>query len=217
MEPVITFDVTNQIIKRTDNFKVVSDSRNYLKARFTFNTPEWIEPKTALFERGGKCWAQLLEKDACLVPWEFLGANGMGHGYVSVYCGNLVTSNQEIIHIIHSGYREGETPKPPEENIYQEILRKIDAKADDLKLDGTFLTLLSDGKEIGNRIRLPSGGEGGGREIELKNNGTAIQWRYTDSNDWQDLVLLEQLKGKDGQTPDFEIRTNGHLIAIYKE
>lgn len=217
MDPVLTFHVTNQIITRTDRFPVVAKSRNYLKARFVFDTPEWADPKTALFERDGKCWAQLLEKDACLVPWEFLDTEQSCHGQVSVFCGNLITANKESVYIAASGYREGETPAPPSQDVYQQILEKLGAKADDLKLDGGMLSLLSEGKEIGNRIRLPSGGEGGGREIELKNNGTAIQWRYTDSNEWQDLVLLEQLKGKDGQTPDFEIRTNGHLMAIYKE
>lgn len=216
MEPVLTFDVTNQIITRTDSFPVVAKSRNYLKARFTFATPEWTEPKTALFERDGKCWAQLLEEDACLVPWEFLDAGAAGYGRVSVFSGDLVTANQESVYIASSGYRGWETSRPPSEDVYQQILNRLEKKADSLELEEGWLSLLAGGTRIGERIRLPSGGEGSGREIELKNNGTAIQWRYTDSNDWQDLVLLEELKGKDGQTPAFEIR-DGHLYAIYQE
>lgn len=87
--------------------------------------------------------------------------------------------------------------------------------ADDMQLTDGVLQLLSAGSPIGQRIRLPSGG-GSGREVELKNNGTAIQWRYTNENEWHDLVLLADLRGKDGQTPEFEIR-EGHLFAIYQE
>ena len=65
-------------------------------------------------------------------------------------------------------------------------------------------------------MRIPSGEGGSNREIELKRNDNEIQWRYTDSNEWKTLVSLNELKGEDGQTPEFEIR-NDHLFAIYKE
>lgn len=61
---------------------------------------------------------------------------------------------------------------------------------------------------------MPEGG-GSGREIELRNSGTAIEWRYTDSNEWTELAKISDLSGKDGEAPDFEVR-DGHLIAIYK-
>ena len=35
-----------------------------------------------------------------------------------------------------------------------------------------------------------------GREVELQNNGTAIQWRYVGDSDWTDLVQLSDLKGE---------------------
>lgn len=35
-----------------------------------------------------------------------------------------------------------------------------------------------------------------GREIELQNNGTAIQWRYVGEAEWKDLVQLSDLKGE---------------------
>lgn len=103
---------------------------------------------------------------------------------------------------------------PADKSLLRQVLDKLDLKADDLSLQDDFLQLLSGGKEIGARIRLPSG-TSGGREIELKNNGTAIQWRYTDSNEWMDLVSLEDLRGPAGETPEFELR-DGHLFAIYQ-
>ena len=60
-----------------------------------------------------------------------------------------------------------------------------------------------------------NGGGGGapgkdGREIELQNSGTAIQWRYVGDDAWTDLVQLSELKGDpgdDGITPNIQIGT----------
>ena len=30
---------------------------------------------------------------------------------------------------------------------------------------------------------------------EVRNNGTAIQWKYSDEADWRDLVALTELRG----------------------
>lgn len=54
-----------------------------------------------------------------------------------------------------------------------------------------------------------NGGGGGGtgtpgkdgREVELQNSGTAIQWRYTGEQDWKDLIQISELKGSNGITP----------------
>lgn len=96
-------------------------------------------------------------------------------------------------------------------DVIQKIIERLGLKADDLSLDENVLQLLSGDHPIGKRVRLPTA-----REIELRNHEDAIQWRYTDSNEWTDLVQLESLRGKDGQTPAFELR-NGHLYAIYQE
>lgn len=37
-----------------------------------------------------------------------------------------------------------------------------------------------------------------GREIELNNNGQTVQWRYKGFREWNDLITLADLKGKDG-------------------
>lgn len=86
-------------------------------------------------------------------------------------------------------------------------------KADSLSLIEGALQLMSRGSPIGDKIRLS---DLKGREVELKNDGSAICWRYTDSNEWKELIRLEDLKGEPGETPEFEIR-EGHLYAIYKE
>ena len=102
---------------------------------------------------------------------------------------------------------------PKEKSLLRLLQEKIKGKADNLEVDGEYLQLISDGVPIGNRIRLP---DIAGREIELKNNGEAICWRYTDSNEWYELIKLLDLRGKDGITPELEIR-DGHLFAIYND
>lgn len=37
-----------------------------------------------------------------------------------------------------------------------------------------------------------------GREVELQNSGTAIQWRYSGESDWKDLVQLSEITGPQG-------------------
>ena len=53
---------------------------------------------------------------------------------------------------------------------------------------------------------LKAGGEGipgkDGREIEIQNSGTAIQWRYAGDDEWTDLVQLSDLKGDKGNKGD---------------
>ena len=62
-----------------------------------------------------------------------------------------------------------------------------------------------------DELKAGGGGSGtpgkDGREIEIQNNGTAIQWRYVGDSDWTDLVQLSAITGpkgdpgEDGVTP----------------
>ena len=67
-----------------------------------------------------------------------------------------------------------------------------------------------------------NGGGGGtpgkdGREIELQNSGTAIQWRYVGDESWTDLVQLSEITGtkgdpgEDGITPTIGENGNWYL------
>lgn len=70
---------------------------------------------------------------------------------------------------------------------------------------------------------LKAGGGGGGtpgkdgREIEIQNNGTAIQWRYVGDESWTDLVQLSEITGpkgdpgEDGVTPTIGENGNWYL------
>ena len=80
---------------------------------------------------------------------------------------------------------------------------------------GKYLSVGSDGNVV--PADAPSGGGGGsgtpgkdGREIQIQNNGTAIQWRYAGDGSWTDLVQLSEItgsKGDPGETPNIQIGT----------
>ena len=72
-----------------------------------------------------------------------------------------------------------------------------------------------------DELKVGGGGSGtpgkDGREIEIQNNGTAIQWRYVGDSDWTDLVQLSEITGpkgdpgEDGVTPTIGENGNWYL------
>lgn len=46
---------------------------------------------------------------------------------------------------------------PDEQNLLRQIIAELDAKADDIELEGSELQLMSKKKGIGSKVRLPSG------------------------------------------------------------
>lgn len=158
--------------------------------------------------------AEIIDCISVNIPDVLLRTGENIKAYVYIATAKEGRTVRTITLVVKQRQRPEDYTAPPEKNLLREILEKLDLKADNIKLTENELQLLSGGKGIGSKIRLPTGS--GGREIELRNNGTAIQWRYTDSNDWIDLIQTEELRGKDGVTPNFVVR-DGHLIAIYEE
>lgn len=97
-------------------------------------------------------------------------------------------------------------------SIYQRLLKQVDTKSDNISLSEGYLQLISNGVPVGDKVRLESTTA---NEVELRNNGLTIQWRYTNSNEWTDLISLEELRGPAGKTPKME-RRGDHLYAIYE-
>ncbi len=115
---MLKFNVKNQIITREDAFTVVADSRDYLKASFEFSE-EWQGDITAIFGFCGEFYSVLLENGGCDVPWEVIKTPAFT---VSVVCGDRITANMASVEVELSGYCEGQTPKPPTPDVYQQIL-----------------------------------------------------------------------------------------------
>lgn len=198
MEPKLIFDVINQHITRTDDFKPVRGSRNYLYAQFNFKTEDWSgKTKTAIFHGFGIKPISVLLDDAgeCLIPWQAVDCRSF---IVSVFGGNLITANKIKVKLEDTGYKEGETPSQPDTDAYTQILEMLNRKGDSLSYVGNVLKLLSGGEEVAQVTISGSGGGQDAREIELKNSGTYIQWRHAGDEEWTNLVALEDIKGNPG-------------------
>lgn len=117
----ITFKVNGQHIVRTDTNRVVSDSRNYLRASFEFSE-EWTGIKTAIFKSGDIVRNAILEDNECLVPWEVIKPGFMK---VSVFCGDLITADSSTVPITESGYAECGAPQDPSQTVYEQLIEMI--------------------------------------------------------------------------------------------
>lgn len=118
---IIEINVEKQIGSRTDENKVVADSKNYLKVHFTF-TEEWTGTKTALFKHKHQKQsyaAKLDETDSCLVPHEVIKS---GCFFISAICGDLITSNKVLIEVDDSGFEPCVDAVTPTPSVYNEIL-----------------------------------------------------------------------------------------------
>ena len=119
----ITFNVYKQKIKRTDTQHIVADSRNYLKASFTFSDDDWTGIKTAIFKNGDVVKHAILDdNNECLVPWEVIK---LGILHVSVFCGDLITADTATVYINESGYEDGGTPEAPSPTVYEQIIAML--------------------------------------------------------------------------------------------
>lgn len=123
----LQFTVKNQTIKRIDEFTVIAGSIDYLYASFSFETEEWEGfTKTALFIKGDKAYSVLIgDNGECLVPWEVL--TGKGFVRVSVFGGQLITTNLVEIFVAPTGYtEETENTKEPTPSVYDTVIGYLD-------------------------------------------------------------------------------------------
>ncbi len=128
---MLRFEVRGQYITRIDEEVPVAKCMNVFKAHFDFLTEEWTGTKTAIFVQGNYSKSQVLdEKGECIVPWEFFDTEEKTRGYVSVYCGDLMTANESKVMIAKTGYRESDASVPPTPDVYHQILENMDGKLD---------------------------------------------------------------------------------------
>lgn len=153
---LLTFTINKQLICRTDKEIPVAKSENYLYAQFSFSE-EWEGIKTAIFNNGTAYSVQLDENNTCLVPWEVITESGFS---VSVFCGERITANVSFVDVLPSGYIEGETPAPPSQTVYEQILDELAKRlsADDV-IAGNNVTIT---KNADGTITISSSGGGGG-------------------------------------------------------
>ena len=121
----ITFELSHQLIHRTDQNCLASGSRNYVYAKFDLLTNDWAAPITAVF---GNYSVILDSENQCLVPWEVLASPGTFS--VSAFCADLHTATCTPVTVHPSGYIEGQTPQPPTPSVYAELTDMVQQAVD---------------------------------------------------------------------------------------
>ena len=117
------FAVKNRIITKPDGV-LIGDNADY-SARFVFDE-EWNgDTKTVRFERAGKFVDVLLNDDACIIPIEILKKGTVDVGVFSAE----KTTNICRIYILESIKEKEGSPVPKEEDVYSQILDKLDELA----------------------------------------------------------------------------------------
>ena len=120
---MLEFNVCNQIIIRKDSFRVVADSRDYLKASFTLSD-EWKGEVVAVFSHGDEVFHQPISQNCCTVPFEVIKAPGFT---LSLFCESeaLVTANVVWVEAEPSGFCDGAEPQTPTPDLWQQYMRKM--------------------------------------------------------------------------------------------
>ena len=124
----LDFKVEEQNLHLVSLKKVVADSVDYLTCKFTFSE-DWngVTKSATFFPANGEPYTQTLEDDGCVVPHEVIKYPLFK---VSVFGGDLITTNKVIVNVIESGYVLGQTPKPPTPDVYNQILNKLNNNTD---------------------------------------------------------------------------------------
>ena len=117
---IVSFALKNQTIRRMDCNIVVAQSRNYLRAKFSTLTDDWIGPITAIFN---EYTVILDDNNECVVPWEVL--QNPGTVKVSAFCGDLHTASVATMVVNPSGYVDGETSEPPTPDVYAQLTQMV--------------------------------------------------------------------------------------------
>lgn len=110
----LLFYVNNQTLSQNQSqktSKIVSDSKNYLIAKFVFQTEDWntAAPKYVLFSHSGKTYKRYLgideglQSNECYVSPEVIKT---GEFTVSVFSEDGITTNVISIPVDQSGYTE---------------------------------------------------------------------------------------------------------------
>ena len=117
--------------------------------------------------------------------------------------GEKVTAYKGTVQISFAAIIPGDTSEDPDKNRWNTTINNECTCLDGLECTQQVAESNPDAlAQIWAAIdELKAGGGASGkdgREVELQNNGTAIQWRYVGDSSWTDLVQLSEITGPQG-------------------
>lgn len=141
--------------------ETAEETREYLRAEFSFSE-EWDGmTKTAFFRGAGNTYSQLLKDDACTVPAEALAAPGRVGVSVSGTLGETIITT-DIKSFTVPATLSGGTPSDPEPTLWQEVLDKfekvseVEEKVTELKSEIATKITAPENPEVGKAFKIKS-------------------------------------------------------------
>ena len=130
----VEFDVTNQIVTRTDKNKTVNYSDDYLRLCFDFKTEDWsATSKFLLVWQDDEVYRFGLTEDNFVVPDELLTKNKLVFSIYGVTQTYRITTPKVLVKLLESGYTTDIADFNPEDfsqDIVEEIYSAINLKSD---------------------------------------------------------------------------------------
>lgn len=170
----INLSVTDQKIICDNAVHIVTDSKNYVTAEFTFSS-EWDGmTKTAVFKGANGSYCLLLRDNACIVPQEAL-VSGFSVSVFGMLDDVRITTDSVYIAAVKSGYEEGQTPAEPTKTVYEELLGTITAIKE---IDSEVRTAVAENAEEISQLRTELDGFESYDDTELIARVSALESRY---------------------------------------
>lgn len=226
----LQFTVTNQIITRTDSFKPVARSKNYLYAHFEFITPEWTGlTATAIFRNSEDAFEVVLDaNNDALVPWELLEADERQF-FVSVFAGDLITANKPSVRVYETGYSDDlESETEPTPSVYAQIVERLttveelEVEAETLPAGSAASVDKTTDPETGGYVftfGIPKGNPGTpgfSPEVDVQTISGGHRVTVTDEGGAESFDVMDGEDGDPGFSPTISVVdiTGGHRITI---
>lgn len=155
----LCFEINNQLIKRTDNLKVVNKSKNVYRLNFTITGDKWWGTvKYILFHFNEKNYQYFLEWDenigaySILVPEQVLRGKSFRFTVFGIKIiadeDTRITTRMMTIHSLNSGFTTNITTitdEPTSPDILTIVLERVGNKFDDLIFENDNLICKSEG------------------------------------------------------------------------
>lgn len=152
---MIEFTIYGQYLKRTDIKMIANKAKNVLRCKFEFKGKIWEDvDKYAIFKNRTDSYCMSLgntDKGTCILPWEAITGK---YFKVTVFGGDLATTNELTIPLVESGHTTNLTPTIPSHDVFAEIFESLSTKIDDLEFEDDKIKCYSGG-ELRDVISLP--------------------------------------------------------------
>ena len=155
----ISFDLENQLLRRTDTETIVNKSRNIVQATFNITGDLWDNvDRFVIFKDAWNAETIVHLSDESEVTVIVPSACMEGRFFkVTLFGGDLITTNEITIPLLESGYDKAHTLNPKcdyTKDVFVELFEELKIKFDDVQYADDCLHFFSDGQLV-DSISIP--------------------------------------------------------------